>query len=315
MIRPFPAIVVLAFSSASRSFQPPACYHRSQPRNAQGKFVTHQMRERNDLPKVKLKYFHKFPNVGDKFSALLAHSRFSNRILPEGNRVVGSPNLVLLGSILEWADENSYVCGAGFLSSNGTLLHRPASVQCVRGPLTAQLLESQGIDAPERYGDPGVLAPRLFPATGNAETEIGIVPHYVDSDVAWLDKCREEGIRVLDPLSPPHRFFRDLQGCEVILSSSLHGIIFAHAYGKPALWIELSDRVLGNGFKFFDYYSSVGFLPDQISRIRVELHTNPLDMALLASEADHSHLVSSVESAIQETKRLMIEATHENFSP
>ncbi len=48
----------------------------------------------------------------------------------------------------------------------------------------------------------------------------------------------------------------DILSCEVILSSSLHGIIFSHAYGVPAYHVQFTDFFKNGNFKFADYYSS-----------------------------------------------------------
>ena len=81
----------------------------------------------------------------------------------------------------------------------------------------------------------------------------------------------------------------------------MHGIIFAHSYGKPALWIELSDKVYGNGFKFFDYYLSMGISPENVTRFRISDDTDPFDIAELATIGDHSTLLKALEQAIPKT--------------
>lgn len=49
----------------------------------------------------------------------------------------------------------------------------------------------------------------------------------------------------------------EICSCKKILSTSLHGIIVAQAYNIPALWIKKND-IGTDGFKFYDYFSSVG---------------------------------------------------------
>ena len=45
--------------------------------------------------------------------------------------------------------------------------------------------------------------------------------------------------------------------CEIIASSSLHGLIVPDAYNIPNCWITLSGKISGGLFKFYDYFSSV----------------------------------------------------------
>ncbi len=48
----------------------------------------------------------------------------------------------------------------------------------------------------------------------------------------------------------------EILSCEKIVSSSLHGIILADAYGIPSAWLS-STTPKGLEFKFYDYFISV----------------------------------------------------------
>jgi pyruvyltransferase len=251
---------------------------------------------------INLKYFHKYANAGDQFSKVVAQHYFSPRIIPCDNRQLTEPNLLLVGSILEWSDAMSHVCGTGLIVSESKLRFRPRYVNCVRGPLTAYFLRKQGIKVPCLFGDPGILARRFFHERTSPDIKVGVVPHYKDSASPWINYCRQLGVFVIDALAPLDEYFHNLQRCQTILSSSLHGIIFAHAYGKPALWIELSDRVIGNGFKFFDYYLSIGCSPERVTRLRITDNVDPYQSAKFATVGDHADLLPALDEAIRKTR-------------
>jgi hypothetical protein len=60
-------------------------------------------------------------------------------------------------------------------------------------------------------------------------------------------------------------FIDEVNRCEYILSTSLHGLIVCHAYGIPAAWCEVPDgeaKLPGDGTKFHDHMLSVGLEPE-----------------------------------------------------
>lgn len=254
---------------------------------------------------IYLKHFTKFPNIGDKFSLLLAEKTFSQKIITCNESPLKTKNLILVGSIMHWADEHSIVCGAGFIAQHVKLRQKPSLIISVRGPLTAEKLREQGINCANRYADPGVLAAKIF--SGKAETKhpIGFIPHYWDLSSPFTEYCRHLGICIINVQDDPNDFFNQMRECEVLFSSSLHGLIFAHSFGKPALWLEVSNKVIGDGFKFYDYYSSLGIKPENVVRqiIRPDQLPNPMVLRDKATFYSQSALISNVEESLHIVKQ------------
>ena len=165
---------------------------------------------------------------------------------------------MVVGSILELADSNTVVWGAGLIKEGLAPKDKPKAIHALRGPLTRKQLLSRGIDAPEVYGDPALLLPLFFNPDVPKKYRVGLIPHYMDKGHPWLDKHRSDpGICVIDVQGGVFSFVEAIKSCDLVVSSSLHGVICADAYGVPSIWAEFSDRVLGKGFKFFDYFASV----------------------------------------------------------
>ncbi len=184
-------------------------------------------------------------------------------------------NIQMVGSTLGDVDEHSVVCGAGAVSADQRAKGVPQKIVSVRGPLTRDILLSQGFDCPAVYGDPAMLLPLLYtPAHSAKKYKIGLIPHYVDKDNTIVQRLAENpDVHCIDILLPRTRGFRtsierywrqwidDLCSCECVVSSSLHGLIIAEAYGIPTLWAKFSDDINGNDFKYYDYYKSINTPP------------------------------------------------------
>lgn len=136
----------------------------------------------------------------------------------------------------------------------------PEGVQwlAVRGPKTQKLFPEV---CPEIYGDPAILMPYIYtPKILEKTYSVGIIPHYVDRSLFNnLSTFKpDSSVLIIDVTQPHEDTIDQINACEIIISTSLHGCIVAEAYGKPAAWIQVSDRILGAHFKFNDYLQGSG---------------------------------------------------------
>ena len=64
-------------------------------------------------------------------------------------------------------------------------------------------------------------------------------------------------INIIDVTQPIEKVIDEINKCEMTLSSSLHGIIISHAYNIKCMWVQISRKIVGNLFKYRDYYCSI----------------------------------------------------------
>lgn len=161
-----------------------------------------------------------------------------------------------IGSIIHHATKNSIVWGSGIIDRKQKVA--PAEFRAVRGPKTREYLLELNYKCSAVYGDPALLLPKYYDPFVNKSYKLGIVPHYHDyAEVVEIYR-EDTDILVIDMMTlDVEEVTRQILKCEKVISSSLHGLIVAHAYQIPAVWVEFSKKLFGDGIKFVDYLESV----------------------------------------------------------
>ncbi|MFC7878048.1 polysaccharide pyruvyl transferase family protein [Isoptericola sp. NPDC057391] len=207
-------------------------------------------------------------NFGDELSAPVLE-RLTGR--PVRWSAFGDADLVAAGSILTDVLDEAPAGITRFPEFWGTGFHWPyqrtipdgVRPRAVRGRLTADHFPADVADG-LALGDPGILANLLLDEPVRSKYAIGVVPHYRDvRHPAVLELGSRRGVRIVDIAWTPEEVTREIAACDVVLSSSLHGMIVADAVGVPNFHLRLNETVGGpvqgpvHGlFKYRDYYSA-----------------------------------------------------------
>ncbi len=183
---------------------------------------------------------------------------------------VKTPFMTCVGSIINKATDHTIVWGSGAMR----LADKPnykAKYLAVRGPITRDLIIDNGGSCPSIFGDPALLLPQIFQPKSNFKYDLGIIPHYVDYEMVrgWYRNNPE--IKIINLLnSNVNAVITEMMECRSIVSSSLHGVIAAVAYGLPATWVEFSNKLSGDGTKFEDFFQSV-----KVTHSKTQMYIKP----------------------------------------
>ena len=193
------------------------------------------------------------PNFGDLLSPWLIERMTS---MPTVFADRESAHYVTIGSIVGRASNESIVWGTGsFGTETKKRLSPQAKYHAVRGPLTRQILKNAGIDCRPVYGDPALLAPLYYHPHVPVTHEIGVVVRW--SEKEWKSVNIDPKVKIINlKTSSVDETIRAFLSCKRIISSSLHGLIIADAYGIPNAWRQ-SETGKGGVFKYYDYFASV----------------------------------------------------------
>lgn len=199
-------------------------------------------------------------NFGDLLSKYIVQKISGKEVKwfnPNKKRLITPKHYLAIGSIITVATKKSIVWGSGIISKTDEV--KNATFLAVRGPKTRQHLLKQNYSVPEVYGDPAILLPNFYNPKIEKRYNLGIIPHYVDNSIFEKKELLNKNISLINFLTNNiENTVDEIIECDKILSSSLHGVIVAHSYGIPALWIKFSDNLYGDDIKFYDYFNSVG---------------------------------------------------------
>jgi hypothetical protein len=137
----------------------------------------------------------------------------------------------------------------------------PKRILAVRGKRTrAELVNHLGWDVPEVYGDPALLMDRLYtpPATTSVTAAYSICPHYVHMKDIAGSADRLGDAHLIDVERDAETVVAEIAHSQAVISTSLHGLIVAQAYGVPWVWLRIDDkRLAGDTFKFEDFFTTL----------------------------------------------------------
>lgn len=231
----------------------------------------------------------KHRNWGDSINEIIFQKLTGNKPLAlHYSEDLKEKHYVMCGSIMRITNKFSEIWGTGFLHKDDSIglndwLHKhntcgekPLIVHAVRGRLTHKKLEKMGIKCPSVYGDPAMIMPYLCNPKRFNKYKYGLIPHYDDynDNKEYYDKLNERDdinlidIRIQD--GDWKHIIKEICKCEIIITSSLHGLILGDIYvGKSYLFESYMKEIANvNGskeiqerpctiYKYLDYASSV----------------------------------------------------------
>lgn len=192
------------------------------------------------------------PNFGDQLAPLIIERLIGHKTCWTQT---ASPRLLSVGSILTHAKTHDIIWGSGTQYDNAPVC-RELDVRMVRGPLTRDYMARYCDVQHTALGDPAILLPDLYEPKIGSCPGITVIPHYRDKQ--YYDGAD----RILDVCAmSPTEMIDAIVSSEMIVTSALHPLIVAEAYGGRAVAVHNN---LDPGWrrsqelKFRDYYASTG---------------------------------------------------------
>lgn len=260
---------------------------------------------------IKVHYCH-IPNFGDAMNPILLErllgekcvfaSKYRADIIGMGSILTPLCRPRLDAKIKNLFARPSVVWTSGFIKKvkYKETFRKNLRFAALRGQISLARVENiigQKLDIP--LGDGGLLFSKLLDKMPEKKYAVGIVPHMVDIDNPQIKKLTEvlPQSLLIDVRQEPMQVLEQIASCDFIISSAMHGLIAADSLGIPNKWIEVSDKVVGNGYKFRDYYSVFKSYKQQAYRL--DEQTGITQRQIKVWQDEYSLKLSEVENLSQ----------------
>lgn len=137
------------------------------------------------------------------------------------------------------------------------------SIYCLRGPLSAQVLQ---VSPSLAITDPGALVQRFFPTPDDRQVKhrFSYMPHWRYACDDWERVCESIGFGYIDPRRGVDEVLAAIRQTGVLIAEAMHGAIVADALRVP--WIPVRSARAILDFKWRDWCASLGldYAPQRI---------------------------------------------------
>lgn len=206
-------------------------------------------------------YNHSRYNLGDYLGFVVADYMLKKRGLSLDTWVPQKRHMNSVGATIFSSYQTTTIWGSGVHHAEGIFLKqlhyfpiRRLDIRSVRGPLSREVLLKMGHRCPEVYGDPAVLMPLIYQPHVEKIHEMLVISQ-IRTEVKF--RAGHPGLRMISMNTNDYKAVIDaIASSKKVISSSLHGIILAEAYGVPAVMFRSYDKSVD--FKYLDYYASTG---------------------------------------------------------
>lgn len=205
---------------------------------------------------VNVEHWDEVLNVGDCLSAPIIEWMLGKKNIDIHTQVGSTRHLLAVGSLIGMGEFDATIWGSGVHCKasceliNNQSSYRKYDIRAVRGPITGAVLREAGYECPKVYGDPAILMPLIYEPKQEKKYSVSIIRHWTSVEKEQCSQYHYIDVRTSDYKA----FIDEIAASEMVVSSSLHGIILSEAYGVPAIFVnEGMDNEL---MKYEDWYKS-----------------------------------------------------------